>query len=84
MFTRYVLSIFPLKSSRHGQAMLQIKIYLLQELYKSILSYGMTSFNEKKSFMTAIILRPVCVTMREKVRKSHFVVFEFDFLTKRD
>ena len=38
----------------------------------------------KKSFMTAVILRPVCMTMCEKVRKSHFVVFEFDFLTKRD
>ena len=37
----------------------------------------------KKSFMTAVILRPVCVTMCEKVRKSHFVVFEFDFLTKK-
>ena len=32
--------------------------------------------------MTAVILRPVCMTMCEKVRNSHFVVFEFDFLTK--
>ena len=37
----------------------------------------------KKSFMTAVILRPVCVTMCEKVRKSHFVVFFLFFDKKR-
>ena len=33
--------------------------------------------------MTAVILRPVCVTMCEKVRKSHFLAFEFDFFVKK-
>ena len=32
--------------------------------------------------MTAVILRPVCVAMCEKVRKSHFLAFEFDFCQK--
>ena len=36
----------------------------------------------KKSFMTTVILRPVCMTMYKNVRKSHFVVFEFDFFDK--
>ena len=47
------------------------------------MSYGMTTCNEK-SFMIAVILRPVYQTVCEKVGKSHFVLFDFNFLTKRD
>ena len=61
----------------------KLKLYLLQELYKSMLSYGMTSYNET-CFMIAVILRPVYQTVCEKVGKSHFVLFDFNFLTKRD
>ena len=38
----------------------------------------------KKSFMTAVILRPVNQTVCEKLGKSHFVPFDCNFLTKRD
>ena len=38
----------------------------------------------KKSFLTGVILRPVYQTVCEKIGKSHFVLFEFNFLTKRD
>ena len=38
----------------------------------------------KKRFMIAVILRPVYQTVCEKVGKSHFVLFDFNFLIKRD
>ena len=51
-----------------------------------MLSYGMISYNEKSfmiAVMIAVILRPVYHTVCEKVGKSQFVMFDFNFLAKR-
>ena len=48
-----------------------------------MLSYGMTSYNEKK-FYDSRNFAPRLSDKCEKVEKSQFVLFDFNSLTKRD
>ena len=66
---------------RHGRVMLQIKNLLIAEAVEiNFVSYDGWQRVIKRGFKIAVILCPVLQTVYEKVAKTHFVDFDFDFI----
>ena len=67
---------------RHGQVMLQIKNLLIAGAVKISFYLLRWQYIIKRCFKIAEIMRPVSQSGYEKIAKTHFVDFDFDFLAK--